>query len=148
MLKIDLPERPNWRQMAEDVGFTFADMHGEPYWEETSAYQFSLRQIEDDIEAPATELHALCREAVAEIVQSEELLTRLAIPPEHWDLVAGSWQRGEPELYGRFDLAYDGTGPAKLLEYNADTPTSLYESAAFQWKWLEDQIAAGMGVTC
>ena len=144
MLKIDLPERPNWRQMAEDVGFTFADMHGEPYWEETSAYQFSLRQIEDDIEAPATELHALCREAVAQIVQSEDLLTRLAIPPEHWDLVAGSWQRGEPELYGRFDLAYDGTGPAKLLEYNADTPTSLYESAAFQWQWLEDQIAAGV----
>ena len=41
------------------------------------------------------------------------------------------------------DLVYDGTGPAKLLEYNADTPTSLYESAAFQWQWLEDQLAAG-----
>ncbi|MGV8268468.1 glutathionylspermidine synthase family protein, partial [Pseudomonas aeruginosa] len=24
-----------------------------------------------------------------------------------------------------------------------DTPTSLYESAFFQWIWLEDQIAAG-----
>src|SRR5690606_24481751 len=26
---------------------------------------------------------------------------------------------------------------AKLLEFNADTPTSLYESAVFQWNWLE-----------
>ena len=144
MLKTDLPERPNWREMATEVGFTFADMHGEPYWDETSAYRFSLRQIEDDIEAPASELHGLCREAVGQVVQSEELLSRLAIPPEHWDFVAESWRQGEPELYGRFDLAYDGTGPAKLLEYNADTPTSLYESAAFQWQWLEDQIAAGV----
>ena len=144
MLKVDLPERPNWRQMAQEVGFTFADMYGEAYWDETSAYQFSLRQIEDDIEAPSTELHALCRQAVAKIVESEDLLTRLAIPPQHWDLVADSWRRGEPELYGRFDLAYDGHGPAKLLEYNADTPTSLYETAAFQWTWLEEQIAAGI----
>ena len=35
----------------------------------------------------------------------------------------------DPHLYGRFDLRYDGTGPAKLLEYNADTPTSLVEAA-------------------
>ena len=29
---------------------------------------------------------------------------------------------------------------AKLLEYNADTPTTLYESAVFQWVWLEEAI--------
>jgi len=144
MIKLDLSERANWRQLAQEVGFTFADMYGEPYWDETSAYQFSLRQIEEDIEAPATELHDMCRQAVATIVESEYLLTRLAIPPEHWDLVVGSWRQGEPELYGRFDLAYDGKGPAKMLEYNADTPTSLYETAAFQWTWLEDHIAAGV----
>lgn len=144
MQKVQLPERSDWRTQAAEVGFTFADMHGEPYWDESSAYQFTLRQIEDDIEDPSTELHAMCREAVASIVASEELLTRLAIPAEHHDLIAASWQRGDPEVYGRFDLAYDGMGPAKLLEYNADTPTSLYESASFQWKWLEDQIARGV----
>jgi glutathionylspermidine synthase len=35
------------------------------------------------------------------------------------------------------DLSYHGKGPVKLLEYNADTPTALYESAVFQWEWLE-----------
>ena len=144
MQKIPLPERPLWREKAAELGFTFADMHGEPYWDESSAYQFSLEQIETDLEDPATELHGLCREAVDHIVQSEELLERLAIPEAHRDLVRDSWQRQEPEIYGRFDLAYDGNGPAKLLEYNADTPTSLYESASFQWSWLEDQIAAGV----
>jgi glutathionylspermidine synthase len=41
-------------------------------------------------------------------------------------------------VYGRFDLRYDGTGPAKMLEYNADTPTSLVESSVVQWFWLQD----------
>jgi glutathionylspermidine synthase len=36
-------------------------------------------------------------------------------------------------LYGRFDLAYRGDGPPKLLEYNADTPTALFEAAVVQW---------------
>jgi glutathionylspermidine synthase len=140
--RVSLPERPDWRAEAERLGFTFADMYGEPYWDETSAYAFSLQQVEDDIEDPCTALHAMCREAVAKIVGSERLMGRMGLPPEHWDLVAQSWRDGEPELYGRFDLAYDGAGPAKMLEYNADTPTSLYESASFQWLWFEQQLEA------
>lgn len=142
--KITLPERPHWRDHAEEVGFTFADMHGEPYWDETSAYAFSLDQIENGLEDPATELHAMCREAVAEIIASERLMEQLAIPEAHRNLVVDSWQRDDPEIYGRFDFAYDGVSPAKLLEYNADTPTSLYESAAFQWQWLEDHLKSGV----
>lgn len=144
MQKISLPERPDWRDRAQELGFTFADMDGEPYWDETSAYRFSMQQIEQDIDDPATELHQMCREAVALAVTSEEWLERLDIPRPHWDLIERSWAQGEPELYGRFDLAYDGNGPAKMLEYNADTPTSLYESASFQWLWLEEQ--QGLGV--
>ncbi len=144
MQKVTLPERPNWRDHARDVGFTFADMYGEPYWDETSAYAFSLDQIENDLEDPATALHAMCREAVTEIIASERLMEQLGIPESRRDLVAESWKSGDPEIYGRFDLAYDGKGPARLLEYNADTPTSLYESAAFQWQWLEDQTSAGV----
>lgn len=144
MQKITLPERPHWRAHAEEVGFTFADMHGEPYWDETSAYEFTLDQIENDLEDPATALHGMCREAVAHILTSEQLMDQLAIPEGRRDLIAESWRNDDPEIYGRFDFAYDGQGPAKLLEYNADTPTSLYESAAFQWQWLEDQLEAGV----
>lgn len=139
-----MPERPDWREKAEEVGFTFHTMHGAPYWDETSAYRFTLAQVERDIEDPSTALHAMCREAVARIVGDERLLARLGIPSAMMDYVVDSWRKDEPELYGRFDLAYDGTGPAKLLEYNADTPTSLFESCSFQWGWLEDQIARGV----
>ena len=79
MQKITLPERPHWRDTAKEVGFTFADMHGEPYWEESSAYRFTLRQIEDDIEDPSTDLHNMCRDAVAEI---DDAPTRRAVTIE------------------------------------------------------------------
>jgi glutathionylspermidine synthase len=141
---LKLPERPNWRDRARDLGFNFADMYGEPYWDEGHVWRFTMDQIEGCIEDPCTELHALCREAVGRIIASEALMVRMGIPQAQWDFIADSWARAEPELYGRFDLAFDGTGPAKLLEYNADTPTSLYESSAFQWLWLEDQIKAGV----
>ncbi|MDD2399914.1 MAG: glutathionylspermidine synthase family protein, partial [Sulfurovum sp.] len=41
-------------------------------------------------------------------------------------------------LYGRFDLAggIDGK-PIKLLEFNADTPTALFETAIIQWAILK-----------
>jgi glutathionylspermidine synthase len=141
--RVSLPERPNWKSKAEALGFRFHTMYGEPYWDETSAYAFSLEQVERDIEDPSTELHAMCLEAVDAILASEEMLARMGVPEAHRDMVGASRRRREPALYGRLDLAYRGAGQAKLLEYNADTPTSLYESAAFQWLWLEDMRAAG-----
>lgn len=143
--RVTMTERPGWREKAEELGFRFHTMHGEPYWDETSAYAFTMEEIETRIEAPVTELHAMCREAVDRIVNSDALMDRLDIPVPHRDYIIRSWRQSEPELYGRMDLAAaaDPSRPVKLLEYNADTPTSLYESAAFQWGWLEDQIAAG-----
>lgn len=146
MQKITLPERQGWRERAAEVGFTFADMGGEPYWDETSAYRFTLAEIEDGIEDPATELHALCRAAADRAAESEEWMDRMGIPQNQRDFVAQSWAAGEPELYGRFDLTWGAEGQthAKLLEYNADTPTSLYESASFQWLWLEEARDQGL----
>ena len=143
MKRIRTSERPGWDEKAEALGFTWRHLEGARYWDERAYYAFTLDEVEEEIEAPAAELHRMCLDFVAEVVKSEELMARLAIPEPMRDVVADSWARRDPSLYGRFDLAYDGTGPAKLFEYNADTPTSIYESAAFQWIWLEDLIAAG-----
>ncbi|SHJ01761.1 Glutathionylspermidine synthase [Palleronia salina] len=143
MQRHDLGARPDWEDKARDAGFTFHHLDGALYWDESAAYAFTLDEIETQLEGPAEELHRMCREAVAEIVGSEELMERLAIPEAHRDLVAASWAEDQPELYGRMDFAYGAGGPAKLLEYNADTPTTLYETSGFQWHWLEDMIASG-----
>jgi glutathionylspermidine synthase len=144
MERLRFDPRSDWEATAERLGFTWRHVNGEVYWDETAAYAFSLDEVEDGIEAPTAELHGLCLELAAEAVQSERLMEQLDIPEPMRDYVADSWKRGDPSLYGRFDFAYDGKGPAKLYEYNADTPTSVYETAAFQWLWLEEQIQTGV----
>lgn len=141
--RLTLPERPGWRDRAREVGFGFHEMYGEPYWLDGAAFSFSLEEIETRIEDPSQELHEMCMDLVGDIVASEESLDRLAIPADLRDVVARSWARRDRHLYGRFDLAYDGSGPAKMLEYNADTPTSVFETAYFQFNWLTEQIALG-----
>lgn len=119
-------------------------MYGQPYWDETACYAFSLSEIENDIESVTVELHQMCLEVVSIAVRDDQWLEALRIPKTHWDLIAESWRKMDVSLYGRFDLRYDGTSPAKLYEYNADTPTSLYESAFFQWIWLEEASKSGI----
>src|SRR5476649_1001034 len=100
----------------------------------------SLDEIERQIEEPTGEIDAMCLELVARAIDDENILRRLKIPEAFWPLISESWHRDEASLYGRLDLRFDGHGPAKLLEYNADTPTSIFEAAVFQWTWLEQTI--------
>ena len=143
MLRIPLRERPDWKQQAAEYGFHFHTMYGEPYWDESAYYQFSLKQIEQDIEDPTAELHQMCLAAVDKVIRDEEWLNRFQIPALHREFILRSWQDNAPSLYSRLDLVYDGKSPAKLLENNADTPTSLYESGFWQWLWLEQQVDRG-----
>jgi glutathionylspermidine synthase len=143
MKRIAMPPRPDWVAKAEAVGFVWATAEGQPYWDESAAYAFSLHEIEQDIEPAAEALHELCLDLVDDASRDEQILARLAIPDTHWAFIAESWRNREPSLYGRFDFAYDGSGPPKLYEYNADTPTSVFEAATFQWLWLEDMLASG-----
>jgi glutathionylspermidine synthase len=143
MKRIKTTERPGWDEKAEALGFTWRHLDGARYWDERAYYAFSLDEVEAGVEEPARELHQMCLALVDEVVKSEELMAKLAIPEASRDDVAESWAKKDPSLYGRFDFAYDGAGPAKLFEYNADTPTSIYETGTFQWVWLEDMIASG-----
>jgi len=137
-------ERPDWRAQAEQVGFRFHTIDGAPYWDERACYVFTLDEIEQAIEEPSQALSDMCYDAVREIVQSEDLLRRMRIPEPAWKYIATTWQRGDKDLYGRFDFSYDGRSPAKLLEFNADTPTALFEAAFFQWSWFEQARADGI----
>jgi glutathionylspermidine synthase len=140
MRRIACPERDDWRVTAEACGFDFHTIDGERYWDERAYYAFTLDEIEGQIEAPTGEIDAMCLELVGRAIDDEFALQRLKIPRAFWPLIRDSWHRHERSLYGRLDLSFDGHGPAKLLEYNADTPTSIFEAAVFQWTWLEQGI--------
>lgn len=142
MIRLPIEERPDWRDKADEYGFKFHTMYDERYWCEDAYYQFSLAQVEE-IEDATAEIHQMCLDVVDKVANSEELLEKFQIPRHCREFVQSSWRSNQPSLYSRLDFSYDGKGPAKLLENNADTPTSLYESAFFQWLWLEDQVNAG-----
>jgi glutathionylspermidine synthase len=143
VLRLPIAQRNNWQQLAREYGFHFHTMYGEPYWDESAYYQFTLKQIEQDLEAPTEELHQMCLEVVDIVSKSEELLSKFAIPEDYWQAILDSWANKEPSLYSRFDFIYDGNTAAKFLENNADTPTSLYESGFWQWLWLESNVQSG-----
>jgi glutathionylspermidine synthase len=140
MRRIACPERDDWQATAAGAGFDFHTIDGERYWDERAYYAFTLDEIERAIEQPTGEIDAMCLELVGRAVDDESCLRRLKIPEAFWPLISESWHRDEPSLYGRLDFSFGGKGPAKLLEYNADTPTSIFEAAVFQWTWLEQSI--------
>lgn len=140
MLRMPIAERSNWEELADEYGFKFHTMYGDKYWDESAYYQFTLSQIEEDIEKPTEEIHEMCLSVVEKVVSDDELMQRFCIPEMHWDFVRTSWLNGDPCLYSRLDFAYEGKGPAKLYENNADTPTSLYETGFWQWLWLENNV--------
>lgn len=136
------PARPDWQQRIEGQGLVFgtpavgAGGAVRPYWDESVHYVFEMDEILS-MEADVELLHSMCLDAVDNVVTAERYKD-FGIPEWAWPAIGESWRRHDPHLYGRFDLRYDGTGPAKLLEYNADTPTSLLEASVVQWHWLTD----------
>ncbi|HEX6833088.1 MAG TPA: glutathionylspermidine synthase family protein [Rudaea sp.] len=128
--------RADWPARLEELGFDFHTIDGEPYWREDVCYAFTSDEV-DTIEAATAELHALCLDAVDRIVLGG-MYGELGLDEAAAQLVERSWRAREPALYGRMDLAWDGTGAPKLLEYNADTPTALFEASVVQWYWLQD----------
>lgn len=146
MQRIATIPRDDWQRKVEAGGLIFHTPEAEPgpdpqpdrpYWDESAAYQFEATEI-DMLEAAAHKLQDMCLEAAQHIVDKKRY-AELDIPPAAIPAIEWAWVTSPPSLYGRFDISYNGKDSPKLLEYNADTPTSLLEAAVIQWSWLEEQ---------
>ena len=138
MKRVLLPERANWQQAHQEIGFDYYNLpsrDGSMYWSEGVAYEFSLKQIEQ-LEDASNELHQMCLEVAGDMIQRGHYPEYFQLPPAAIPLIEHSWKNQAPMLYGRFDFAYDGQA-IKMLEYNADTPTGLLEASVAQWHWIE-----------
>jgi glutathionylspermidine synthase len=122
----------------EALGFGYHTLDNALYWDESHYYEFSYRQIKI-LEDASNKLHRLCLKAVDYVIR-ENLFEQFCIPEPFIKHIRTSWQRESPSIYGRFDLSWDGdlNKAPKLFEYNADTPTSLFEAGVVQWFWLKD----------
>lgn len=136
MKRILINPRDDWTKKVEEQGLIFHHTQGKPYWTESAFYEFSPSEI-DEIEKATNDLHEMCLNA-AQYVIDNNLFEKLKIPSFAIPLIKKTWEEEPPAIYGRFDFGYDGKNPPKMLEYNADTPTSLLEAAVVQWFWLQD----------
>jgi glutathionylspermidine synthase len=126
--------RADWQKKVEEIGFSFHSQDT-PYWDESVYYEFSMSEIET-IENATNDLWKLSLDAVQYVIDNN-LYHHFHIPEWFVPHIENSWNYDAPSIYGRFDFAFNN-GKPKLLEFNADTPTSLFESSVVQWHWLQD----------
>jgi glutathionylspermidine synthase len=134
MQRLRTRPRAEYAQRVEAQGLSFHARAN--YWTEQACYRLTGDEV-DTLEAATIELHALYGATLDRAID-EGRLSELAVPEAFHAALATSWRDRATSIYGRFDLAFDGRSPPKLLEYNADTPTSLLESAVIQWTWKQD----------
>lgn len=138
MMRISTQTRPDWQRKVEEYGMAYHTIDGDVYWDETAYYSFSSAEI-DELESATAELQELCISAVEHVI-TNKLYDTLQIPRCAIPLIERSWDDDKPSILGRFDVAYDGNSPPKMLEYNADTPTALLEASVIQWFWLKERF--------
>ena len=144
MKRLNITPRTNWQQTVESQGLSFHTPDtlapGErPYWDESACYEFISSEV-DTLEAAGNQMQEMCLAAAQHVIDNKRY-AELEIPAEAVPMIEWAWNEEPPALYGRFDFLWAGAQsgqPPKLLEYNADTPTSLLEAAVIQWYWLED----------
>jgi len=124
-------------EMLEELGFSWhTDSDGSRY---ISDRLVNITQEEANAYYEATNAIYDMYAQAAEYVIENELFFELGIPFNLVDVIKKSWESDVHwHVYGRFDLAGGIDGKAiKLIEFNADTPTSLFESALLQWGILK-----------
>lgn len=128
---------PLSRDYLEQIGFSWhTDEDGSDYIE-SELVELTQQQAEA-FYAAANELYDMYV-AAAQYVIDNDLFSELEIPFNLIEAIKMSWENDVHwHLYGRFDLAggIDGK-PIKLIEFNADTPTCLFETAILQWAALK-----------
>jgi len=129
--------KPLTGEFLESIGFYWhTDEDKSPYVADELVV---VSQEEADRYYEATnELYDMFVEAGEHVIQND-LLHEIGIPFNLIDMVKQSWQNDVHwHLYGRFDLAGGIDGKQiKLIEFNADTPTALFETAIVQWALLK-----------
>ena len=134
MKRNNIKKRENWTEKVEKLGFNFHTIEG-TYWDESAYYSFSEQEVEK-IETATSELWEMCLKAVDYVIE-KNLFSKFHIPQWFVPHIIRSWEEDDPAIYGRFDFALRD-GQLKMLEFNADTPTSLFEASIVQWFWLND----------
>ena len=129
--------QPLSAQYLESVGFTWHTDNDNTSYIADEIVVVSEEEAQNYYDA-ANELYEMFAQAGDYVIENN-LFHELNIPFNLVDLIKKSWSDDVHwHLYSRFDLAGGlDEKPIKLIEFNADTPTSLFETAVIQWAMLK-----------
>src|SRR5258708_18637895 len=99
MRRHTLSPRPDWREHARTLGFAFAEIAGEPYWDETACWEFTAAEV-DVLEDATAELERLARAGAGHALRPDRHQL-LGLPAAAWPLVAPSCTAQWPGRCGR-----------------------------------------------
>jgi len=122
----------------EELGFSWhTDTDGTKYVNDELVC-ISQNEAEAYYEA-TNKIYDMYVEAAQHVIDNN-LFFEIGIPFNLVEMIKKSWENDVHwHIYGRFDLAGGVDGkPIKLIEFNADTPTSLFETALLQWAILKE----------
>jgi len=125
------------KEYLESIGFSWhTDMDNTNYID-SNIIELSSSEAEAFYNA-TNELYDMYVEAAQHVIDND-LFHELNIPFNLVEIIKESWENDVHwHLYGRFDLAGGVDGkPIKLIEFNADTPTALFETMIIQWAMLK-----------
>ena len=132
-----LQKDSNWQERLENVGFGYhTDENNRTYWVEDRYFSITPKETDNIFDA-TNQLWEMCLAAVEHVIENNRL-DEFKIPKFIQPYLIESWENETPSIYGRFDFAFDKDKQLKLLEFNADTPTSLFECGVIQWLWMEN----------
>ena len=89
MHRHSLTPRPDWRDRARMLGFAYAEIAGEPYWDETACWEFTAAEV-DLLDDATAELERLARAAAEQAIRQNRR-AMLGIPEAVWPLLVKSW---------------------------------------------------------
>jgi len=132
-----LETKPLDTDYLEKIGFVWHTDSDETSYLSNQLVQVTTDEAEAYYEA-GNELYDMFV-AAGEFVVENDLFHDIGIPFNLVEQIKESWENAVHwHLYGRFDFAGGIDGhPIKLLEFNADTPTALFETAIVQWAMLK-----------
>lgn len=142
MRRIDITEPAGWKAAADAQGFNYAEAGGKPYWVADAYYELTPAEV-TRIGRAAEELHGMCMCLARDACGDRAMLERLGVPEAYAEAARSSLERGDPSLHGRFDFVLDSQGVPRMLEYNADTPTAIFEASSFQGDWFQARVHDG-----
>ena len=129
--------KPVSKELMKDIGFSWhTDKDGSDYVA-NEIIEVTEEEANRYYEA-GNELYDMFVKA-GEYVIENDLFHEIGVPFNLVDMIKKSWENDVHwHIYGRFDLAGGiDNKEIKLLEFNADTPTSLFETAIIQWATLK-----------